>query len=76
VAKQLEQAKIQVKEETPVFAILEPVMVPMVKTKPNRPMILAIWMFLGIIGGVGFVFGKGYLKIIREKWNEPTTDNR
>lgn len=70
LAKQLEQAKIQVKEETPVFSILEPAMVPREKSKPKRPMIVAIWLFLGGIIGTGIVFGKGFLKDVKVKWNE------
>jgi uncharacterized protein involved in exopolysaccharide biosynthesis len=70
LAKQLEQAKIQVKEETPVFSILEPAMIPQTKSKPKKVMIVFIWMFLGAIAGTGMVFGKEYLKDIRTKWNE------
>lgn len=70
LAKQLEQAKIQVKKETPVFTIIEPVTVPSEKSKPNRSMILAIWIFLGGIIGIGIVFGKEYIKNIRKQWNE------
>ena len=70
LAKQLEQAKIQVKEETPVFSILEPAMVPRERSKPKRPMIVFIWLFLGGIVGTGIVFGKVYLKDIKAKWNE------
>lgn len=70
LAKQLEQAKIQVKEETPVFSVLEPAMVPVERSKPKRAMILAIWLFLGGMAGVGIVFGKGFLKDIRVKWND------
>jgi len=70
LAKQLEQAKIQVKEETPVFSILEPAMVPNEKSKPKKPMIVFIWLFLGGIVGTGMVFGKEYLKHMKIKWNE------
>jgi len=70
LAKQLEQAKIQVKEETPVFSIIEPAMVPREKSKPKKSMIVAIWLFLGGILGTGMVFGKEYLKDIKTKWNE------
>lgn len=70
LAKQLEQAKIQVKEETPVFSILEPAMVPREKSKPKKGMIVVIWLFLGGIIGTGIVFGREYLKDIRNKWNE------
>jgi len=70
LAKQLEQAKIQVKKDTPVFTIIEPVSVPIEKSKPNRPMILIIWIFLGGIIGVGIVFGKGLLSGVKKKWQE------
>lgn len=71
LAKQLEQAKIQVKEETPVFSILQPAMVPTEKAKPNKPMILLIWLFLGGFIGTAIIFGKEYVTGIKQKWNEP-----
>ncbi|HZL12367.1 MAG TPA: Wzz/FepE/Etk N-terminal domain-containing protein [Prolixibacteraceae bacterium] len=70
LAKQLEQAKIQVKEETPVFSVLQPAMIPREKTKPKKAMIVFIWLFLGGIIGTGIVFGKEYLGDIKQKWNE------
>jgi len=68
LAKQLETQKIQVKEDTPVFTIIEPVAVPLDKSKPKRPVILIIWTFLGGIVGVGMVFGKQFLGSIKEQW--------
>ncbi len=73
LAKQLEQAKIQVKQDTPVFTIIEPISVPTTKSKPNRPMILLIWLFLGGVVGTGFIFGKEYWASVKEKWNSPVT---
>ena len=70
LAKQLEQAQIQVKEETPVFSILAPAVVPNEKSKPKKSMILVIWIFLGGVAGTGIVFGKQYVGTIRDKWNE------
>jgi LPS O-antigen subunit length determinant protein (WzzB/FepE family) len=61
LSKQLEQAKIQVKKETPVFTIVEPVTVPSEKSKPKKAMILFIWIFLGGVSGVSIIFGKDYL---------------
>ena len=40
LAKQLEQAKIKVQEETPVFKVLEPPTVPLVKSAPKRTFIM------------------------------------
>ena len=70
LAKQLEQVKLQLKEETPVFTIIEPVTVPTEKSKPKRPMILMIWTFLGAILGVGYVSGKEYLGSLKEQWKD------
>jgi uncharacterized protein involved in exopolysaccharide biosynthesis len=70
LAKQLEQAKIQVKKETPVFTIIKPVTVPSVKSKPKLSMILVIWIFLGGIAGVAIIFGKQYYAALKKKWNE------
>ena len=70
LAKQLEQAKIQVKKETPSFAIVKPVVVPTVRSKPNRALIIFIWIFLGGVTGVGIVFGKGFFESLKKKWNE------
>jgi len=67
LAKQLEQAKIQVKKDTPVFTIVEPVSVPLEKSKPNRPMIFIICIFLGGIIGTSIVFGKSFLADVRKK---------
>jgi len=58
MAKQLEQAKIQVKEDTPVFTVIEPAIVPREKSKPRRIMIMAGFIFLGGIIGIGIVFVK------------------
>jgi uncharacterized protein involved in exopolysaccharide biosynthesis len=70
LAKQLEQAQIKVKEDTPILTIIDPVHIPNRKTKPNRPLILIIWIFLGAIVGTGMVFGKTFLTTIKENWNK------
>jgi LPS O-antigen subunit length determinant protein (WzzB/FepE family) len=70
LAQQLEQAQIQVKEDTPVFSIVKPVTVPLEKSNPNRPMILVIWTFLGGIIGIGWLFGKQFIATVKTKWKE------
>lgn len=70
LAKQLENSKIQVKNETPVFSIIEPISIPVEYFKPNRKQIVFIWLFLGGVVGIAWVFGKEYLRDIRKKWDE------
>jgi uncharacterized protein involved in exopolysaccharide biosynthesis len=55
LAKQVEQAKLQVSKDTPIFSVLKPVVVPNEKSGPKRLLIIAIWTFLGLIGGSGKV---------------------
>jgi len=74
LAQQMEQAGIQVKEETPGFSIIKPVTVPLEKSKPKRAMILVIWVFLGGVIGIGWIFGKQFLKTIKSKWNEESVE--
>jgi len=47
LSKQLEQAKIKVQEETPVFKVLEPPQIPLRKSSPNRTFLLLLFMALG-----------------------------
>lgn len=65
MAKQLEQGKLQVKKDTPVFTIIQPVTVPM-KPSNSRARTLIIWMFLGLVLGCGIVLGKGLLPKFKE----------
>jgi LPS O-antigen subunit length determinant protein (WzzB/FepE family) len=68
LAKKLEQAKIDIKEETPVFTIIKPVSVPTEKYKPNRPYIIGIFAFLGLLTGMGIVLGRDYASNFKVKW--------
>ncbi len=70
LAQQLEQAKIKVQEETPVIKILEPVKVPVERSKPRRSLMLVVFAFIGGIIGVGTIFGKLVFKTIKENLNK------
>ena len=67
MAQQLEQNRIKVQEKTPVIKELEPVHVPMERSKPRRSLIMVISLFLGGFVGVGAVFGKVIWGNIREQ---------
>jgi uncharacterized protein involved in exopolysaccharide biosynthesis len=49
LAKQKEQAAIQLSKETPTFSLLDPVKVPKEKTGPKRSLYLLGFFFLGFI---------------------------
>lgn len=53
--KKYEEARIKVQQETPVFQVLEPPVVPTYKSEPKRAIILLIAMFIGGAIGVGAV---------------------
>lgn len=68
LAKQLEQAKLQVSKDTPIFSVIQPVTVPTEKSSPNRPLILIASIVLGIIISLGIVFGSVFFKDVKKKW--------
>lgn len=55
LATQLEQAKIEVKKDTPILTVVRPVTIPYKKSKPQRAMILFAFTFLGAVAGAGLV---------------------
>ena len=73
MAKQLEQAKMKVKKDTPAFSIIEPVTLPM-KPSNSRAKTLIIWVFLGVVVGCGIVLVKGYWPKLKEKFQKPETE--
>ena len=52
---------IKVEENTPVFSVINEVVVPIEKSKPKRMLILAISIVLGLILGMGIIFGRELL---------------
>ena len=75
MAKQLEQAKMQVKRDTPVLTVIQPVTVPS-KPANSRAKTLIVWTFLGFVLGCGIVFVKGYWPKLKEQLaGDPETGN-
>lgn len=72
MAKQLEQAKMQVKRETPVLAVVQPITVPR-QPSNSRAKVLIIWTFFGGLLGCGIVLGKNYLPKVKEMFAEVTS---
>jgi uncharacterized protein involved in exopolysaccharide biosynthesis len=65
LARQREQARIKVKEDTPVFTVVEPVTVPFRRSAPRRFRIMVLSAMRGVIAGAGVVFVRDYLPSLR-----------
>ena len=73
VATQLEQVKLQVAKDTPVFSFLKPVVVPIEKSAPKRSLIVIIWLFLGVVVSIGYLLAKEpLLDMIKQIKNNPS----
>lgn len=62
LAKQVEQSKLQVSKDTPIFSVLKPVVVPNEKSAPKRLLIISIWTFLGFVLISGYILFKESLR--------------
>jgi hypothetical protein len=63
LASQVEQAKLQVNKDTPVFTTIQPVTIPFERSAPKRSQIVIVFGFLGL------VFSCVYI-IVKEPLNE------
>ena len=62
LAKQLEQAKIKVKDATPVLSIVQPAFVPIEKSKPKSLLIVFVCSLIGIMASCIYVLFKPILE--------------
>ena len=58
LASQVEQAKLQVNKDTPVFTTIKPVTIPFERSAPKRSQIVLIFGFLGLVLSCGYVIVK------------------
>jgi len=71
LAKQKEQAAIQLSKDTPTFSVLDPVKVPKEKTGPKKSLYILGAFFIGLIGGAGWALGsKPIQDFLKEIKNE------
>ena len=64
LAQQKEQAALQLEKDTPIFSIIDPVVLPNEKASPKRALIIIIWSFLGFVLSIGSVLVKDPLMSI------------
>jgi len=67
MAKQLEQSKIQVSKDTPVFSIIQPAIIPSGKSAPKGLFVIIIFIIIGLVSALAFIF---ILQIIRGLKNQ------
>ena len=58
LASQVEQAKLQVNKDTPVFTTIKPVTIPFERSAPNRRLIVITFLFSGFVLSCGYVLVK------------------
>jgi LPS O-antigen subunit length determinant protein (WzzB/FepE family) len=58
LASQVEQAKLQVNKDTPVFTTIKPVTIPFERSAPKRTLIVIVFAFLGLVLSTGYVLVK------------------
>jgi uncharacterized protein involved in exopolysaccharide biosynthesis len=58
LAKQKEQAAIQLSKDTPTFSVLDPVKVPKEKTGPKKSLYILGTFFIGLVGAAGWAFAR------------------
>ena len=64
LSKQVEQRKLQVSEDTPVFSVIKEANMPVKRSSPKRAQIVLIFGFIGIVFSLLFVILKKPLKDI------------
>lgn len=68
--QQVQAAMTKVENIRPVYAIIQPVQVPLVPSKPRKMIIIMGCILLSGAGSIGWIlFGKDFLRDIKKKWN-------
>ncbi len=61
LSKQVEQVKLQVSKDTPVFSTIQEAVIPNKRTSPKRTQLVIIFGFLGLVISTGFILTKDIL---------------
>jgi uncharacterized protein involved in exopolysaccharide biosynthesis len=72
LASQVEQAKLQVNKDTPVFTVIEPVTVPYERDAPKRSLIVIGLTFLGFFLSAAYLVVKNPISAF---WSSLNTEN-
>ena len=65
VAQQLQVAKVKVQDQTPVYTVIQPAIIPLIPTKPNKKLIVIGFILVFAVGSCGYILGKDFLKNLK-----------
>jgi len=67
LSKQVEQSKLQVSKDTPIFSVIRPASVPNFRSSPKRTQMVLVYTFIGlVIGCLIVLIKKPVLSLIKE----------
>ncbi len=58
LSRQYEQARLKVQERTPVFKVLEPAKIPLLRVSPKRATLVLIYALVGLLLGIGYLLAR------------------
>lgn len=61
VAQQLQVAKVKVQDQTPVYTVIQPAVIPLIPAKPNKKLIIIGFILVFAICSCGYILGKDFL---------------
>lgn len=70
LANNIESAKLAVKKDTPIFTVLQPVIVPYEKSSLSKKMQIILWIILGFFFGIACIYWTEHFGKIKDKWME------
>ena len=65
VAQQLQVAKVKVQDQTPVYTVIQPAIIPLIPTKPNKKLIVIGFILVFAVGSCGYILGKDFLNNLK-----------
>lgn len=58
LSRQYEQARLKVQERTPVFKVLEPAKIPLLRVSPKRAMLVLTYALIGLLLGIVYLLAR------------------
>jgi hypothetical protein len=70
VSKKFESIKIQVKKNTPIFSMIDPVILPDTSISGFNWLYIVLSLLIGTVAGIFYIFSESFLLFFKEKWNK------